>query len=146
LGGSAIASISPYPYIRSTQIIASVANVLVSRQVKFSLHSIKLHVQVSLLSYLFDQILSILPASSRIHSTKSHNLWEAFTIKLMFCYSIGALTNAFIDYWAPDDIFYHYPELNGPTSFLTTSRLFGDISSRRLLAVPLLISNLAQRI
>ena len=97
--------LSPCPCVRSNWFVASVASVLASLQVKSSLNFIKPHVQESLWLHSFDQILSILPVYSRIHAPKSHNLWVAFAIKLMRWWSIGALSNTFIEYWAPSNIF-----------------------------------------
>ena len=86
--GSAIASVVPCLYVTSTQIIAFVEIFLASYQVKSSPNCIKHHVQVLLLSHSFEQILSILPASSMIHVPKSHNLWISFTFLLMLCGSV----------------------------------------------------------
>ena len=74
--------ISSHHLIQVLVYIAYVPTVLVSRQVKPSLDSIKPHTQVYM-SYLFDQILLILLAFSRIYATKFYNLWLAFTIKLI---------------------------------------------------------------
>ena len=63
-----------------------------SRQVKYLLNSIKSHVQsVTSITFIW-LILSLLPASSTIHATKSNDFYVAFAFMLMLWKCIGALT------------------------------------------------------